>query len=109
MRASEFLSENDEPVRLKLQPLDNGVEINSESHSGAGLVSFHNLGLNPDGSVLFEVRAPKGSKVGLEMSESLSNWIEVQVIIGQGLDVPIKISSTIDIYNNIKFWRLKAY
>ena len=24
MRASEFLSENDEPVRLKLQPLDNG-------------------------------------------------------------------------------------
>ena len=101
------LTDGDTEVLAGVNP--GWVEINSESHSGAGLVSFHNLGLNPDGSVLFEVRAPKGSKVGLEMSESLSNWIEVQVIIGQGLDVPIKISSTIDIYNNIKFWRLKAY
>jgi hypothetical protein len=101
------ITDGDAEVVAEVNP--GWVEINPESHSVAGLVSLRNIGLNTDGSVLFEVRAPKGIKLGLEMSESLSNWIEVQVIIGQGVDVPIKISSNIDTYNNIKFWRLKAY
>jgi hypothetical protein len=106
------------PTRLELTDgdtevlawVDSGwIEISSESHSGAGLVRLHNLGLNPDGSVLFEVRAPKGIKLGLEMSESLSSWTEVQVIFGQGLDVPIKITSISDVDYSRKFWRLKVY
>jgi hypothetical protein len=112
------ISLTESPVRFELTDGDSEVrasveqgwfEVISNHPSETGSVSFRQLGRNMDGSLCFEVRAPKGVKLGFEMSESLRDWSEVQEISGQGLDTPITLKSNPGVHSNQSFWRLRVH
>jgi hypothetical protein len=66
------------------------------------------LGINADGSVRLEVRAPKGVNVALQASGSLTSWTKVEQISGQGSDVPIQLAPKFDQAAPITFWRIEV-
>lgn len=104
------------PTRLEV--MDGAIEVVSSADPGwfelgapreAGFdsVSLRVVGLNAEGNIQLEVRAPEGMKLAVEASDSLKSWTEIEKISGQGIGAPVRLQQSAVPENTVKFWRLK--
>jgi hypothetical protein len=82
------------------------LEIVAPGEAGSGLVNLRFVGLSADGSIQLEVRAPVGLMIGLETSDFLNSWTEVQNISGQGVNLPVAVSVKPEVTARARFWRV---
>ena len=103
------------PTRLELTDGDTEVmaavdpgwlEIGAPGEAGLDSVSLRFVGLSADGTAQLEVRAPEGVKIGLETSDFLNSWTEVQQISGKGLNVPVAVTVKPEATARARFWRV---
>ena len=103
------------PTRLELTDGDTELmaavdpgwlEIGSPGEAGLDSVSLRFVGLTADGTAQLEVRAPEGVKIGLETSNFLNSWTEVQQISGKGLNVPVSVTVKLEVTAKARFWRV---
>jgi hypothetical protein len=103
------------PTRLELTDGDTEVmaavdpgwfELGAPGEAGLESMSLRFVGLSADGSIQLEVRAPVGLKIGLETSDFLNSWTQVQNISGQGLNLPVAVSVKPEVTAKARFWRV---
>jgi sRNA-binding carbon storage regulator CsrA len=100
-------------VTVDFSPVETDKVIGGVTVSGGTVVTPESLvlkvlGINADGSVRLEVRAPKGVNIELQASVSLTSWTKVEQISGQGSDVPIQLAPKPDQAAPTAFWRIEV-